>query len=67
MKKYDLIIQKGQIIDGTGNPFYTADIAVKNGKILLIQKALNPSEVRRVISAEGLTVSPGFIDTQSHR
>lgn len=66
MKKYELIIQKGRIIDGTGNPYYVADIAVKDGKIIRIHKALEPSDARHVISAEGLAVSPGFFDTHSH-
>jgi len=66
MKKFDLIIQNGRIIDGTGNPYYRADIAVKNGKIVKIKKALNSSEAHRVISARGLTVCPGFIDTHTH-
>jgi N-acyl-D-aspartate/D-glutamate deacylase len=50
MQKYEFIIQKGRIIDGTGNPYYVTDIALKNGKIVRIHKTLEPSEARRIIS-----------------
>ncbi len=61
---YDLIIKNGKIIDGTGSPYYRADIAVKDGKIAKIGKALDGAE--RIIDAAGLTVTPGFIDSHSH-
>ena len=61
---FDLIIKNGKILDGTGNPYYRADIAVKEGKIARVGK--NLGEARRVIDAAGLTVTPGFIDSHSH-
>ena len=61
---YDLIIKNGKIIDGTGSPYYRADVAVKDGKIARIGKDLGDAE--RVIDASGLTVTPGFIDSHSH-
>lgn len=61
---YDLIIKNGKIIDGTGSPYYRADIAVKDGKIAEIGK--NLGEARETINATGLTVTPGFIDSHSH-
>lgn len=61
---YDLIIKNGKILDGTGNPYYRADIAVKDGKIARIGKHLEGD--CRVIDATGLTVTPGFIDSHSH-
>lgn len=61
---YDLVIKNGKIIDGTGNPSYFADIAVKDGKIARIGKAIEGGA--RVIDAAGLVVTPGFIDSHSH-
>ncbi len=61
---YDLIIKNGKIIDGTGSPYYRADVAVKDGKIARIAK--NITDDCRVIDATGLTVTPGFIDSHSH-
>lgn len=62
---FDIIIKNGKIIDGTGNPWFYADIAVKDGKIAAIGK-LEGAETREAIDAKGLVVSPGFIDIHSH-
>lgn len=62
---YDLLILDGVIVDGTGAPAYVADIAVSGDKIIRIGE-LNGSKARRVIDANGLTLSPGFIDLHSH-
>jgi len=62
---YDIIIRNGRIIDGCGNPWYKADIAIKDGKIIKIGK-VSPSEADEVIDATGLIVCPGFIDMHSH-
>ena len=63
-KKFDLIIRNGKIIDGTGSPFFWADIAIKNGKIARIGKGLD--DAHKIIDAHGLVVTPGFIDSHSH-
>ncbi len=58
---YDLVIRNGHIIDGTGSPWYSGDIAIENGRIARIgQLASAPG--KRVIDAHGLIVAPGFID-----
>ncbi|MFN5135630.1 MAG: N-acyl-D-amino-acid deacylase family protein [Chitinophagaceae bacterium] len=62
---YDIIIRNGKIIDGTGNSWYYADVAVNNGKIMLIQKNIS-GNAKRTIDAKGLIVSPGFIDVHGH-
>ena len=58
---YDLIIRNGRIVDGTGSPWYRADIAVGGGHIAAIG-ALGRDSARVVIDAHGMVVAPGFID-----
>lgn len=59
--EYDIIIKNGQIIDGTGNPWVSGDIALRGDRIAKIGK-LEGAAAKRVIDARGLVVSPGFID-----
>ena len=58
---YDLIIRDGHVIDGTGSPWYAADVAVRSGRIAAMGN-LERSHARRVIDAHGQVVAPGFID-----
>jgi dihydroorotase/N-acyl-D-amino-acid deacylase len=58
---YDVIIRNGHIIDGTGSPWYAADLAIQNGRIAKIGN-LESAQARRIIDAKGLIVAPGFID-----
>ena len=62
---YDLIIKNGFIIDGSGSEGYTSDLAIKDGKIVKIEKKIEES-AKSVIDATGLTVTPGFVDSHSH-
>lgn len=62
---YDLLIRGGRVLDGTGNPWFQADIAVKDGKIAALGR-LEGASARRTINAQGLYVVPGFIDIHSH-
>ena len=66
MPHFDLVIKNGRIIDGTGNPYYRADIAVSEGKIAAILPYIAEESASRVIDARELTVSPGFIDVHTH-
>ncbi len=62
---YDVVITNGKIFDGTGNPWFYADLAIKNGKIVKIGR-VDAKSARRVIDARGLAVAPGFIDMHTH-
>jgi N-acyl-D-amino-acid deacylase len=61
---YDLIVRGGKIIDGSGNPWYPGDVAIKNGTIHAVGKV--EKEAHETLDASGLVVSPGFIDAHSH-
>jgi len=58
---YDVIIRNGHIIDGSGNPWYSGDVAIQGDRIVTIGK-LDNARARRLIDASGLVVAPGFID-----
>jgi N-acyl-D-amino-acid deacylase len=58
---YDLIIRNGHIIDGTGSPWYSGDVAVSGGRVAAIGSLVNV-QAKRSIDAHGLVVAPGFID-----
>ena len=58
---YDLIIRNGHVIDGTGSPWYAADVAVRSGRIAAIGN-LGRARAPRIIDAHGQVVAPGFID-----
>jgi dihydroorotase/N-acyl-D-amino-acid deacylase len=58
---YDVLIRNGRIIDGTGNPWVSGDVAIRADRIAAIGD-LKTAEAKRVIDAKGLVVSPGFID-----
>ena len=61
---YDLVIANGRLVDGTGNPWRYADVAVEGGKIVALGKNLGAAD--EVLDAEGLVVSPGFVDMHAH-
>lgn len=60
----EIVIKNGRLIDGAGNPWHKADIAIEEGRIAKIGSIV--AKGARIIDASGLTVSPGFIDAHSH-
>ena len=61
---YDLIIRGERVVDGTGADSATADVAVSNGKIVEVGRVAGLAH--RVIDADGLLVTPGWVDIHSH-
>ena len=61
---YDVLIKGGRIYDGSGMPSYLGDVATKDGRI--VETGRINGEAKRVIRADGLAVSPGFIDFHTH-
>ena len=65
---YDVVIEGGQIVDGTGNAWYPGDVGIRGDRIVTIAApgALADRQAVNRIDASGMVVSPGFIDIQSH-
>jgi N-acyl-D-amino-acid deacylase len=63
--QYDVVIQNGRIVDGSGAPVAHGDIAIRDGKIVAIGR-IGREQAGRVIDAEGMIVAPGFIDVHTH-
>ncbi|MHB0885963.1 MAG: N-acyl-D-amino-acid deacylase family protein [Bacillota bacterium] len=61
----DILIRGGKVIDGTGAPWYRADVALAGGRIRAVARRLE-TEAKLVIDAGGRAVAPGFIDAHSH-
>jgi len=64
-KSYDLVIKNGFIIDGSGKSGFKADIGIKD-RIIIKIGSIDENKAQRIISAENLTVCPGFIDVHTH-
>ena len=62
---YDLLITNARIVDGSGNPWFRADVAIKDGRVARIGR-LGPDTAGRTIDARGQILAPGFIDVHTH-
>jgi N-acyl-D-amino-acid deacylase len=58
---FDIVITHGHIIDGTGSPWYSGDVGIRNGRIAAIGN-LSSSSRTRTMDVHGQVVAPGFID-----
>jgi len=64
---FDLLIRRATLFDGTGSARYVADVAVRDGHIAIISADPLPTgSAKRVIEADGLWLTPGFIDIHNH-
>ena len=64
MSQHDLVIRSGSVIDGTGEPAFSADVAIKDGKIAEVGKVAGRGV--QEVSADGALVTPGFVDIHTH-
>jgi N-acyl-D-amino-acid deacylase len=62
----DLLIRNGRVLDGTGNAWFYADVAVRGGKILAVGRLPKDYPADTILDARGLIVAPGFIDVHTH-
>lgn len=62
---FDVLIRNGRVVDGTGNPWYRADVGVKAGRVAAIGNLAGKS-ADKVIDAASRVVTPGFIDVHTH-
>src|SRR6266852_834962 len=62
---FDVVIQGGRVVDGTGSPWFVADVGVKGDTIVAVRSRIEPAGAR-LVDARGLVVAPGFIDVHSH-
>jgi len=68
--QYDVVVAGGRIIDGSGNPWYVADVGIRDGRIAAIGRLCSDGAsgcpAARTVDARGLHVAPGFIDVHTH-
>jgi N-acyl-D-amino-acid deacylase len=63
--EYDILIRNARVVDGTGNPWFRADVAIRDGRIAAVGR-LEGARAYRVIDAAGRVLAPGFIDVHTH-
>src|SRR4051812_33022419 len=63
-QSYDIVIRHGRVVDGTGNPAFFGDVAIKDHRIAAIGRI--GGNAKPEIDAQGLIVAPGFIDVHTH-
>ncbi len=66
--RFDVVITNGRVVDGTGNPWFYGDVALRGDRIARVAPAggLADAPARTRVDARGMVVAPGFIDVQSH-
>ncbi len=63
---YDILIKQATIIDGTGEPGWTGDVGLKNGRFTAIEPSIDTTDAGKTIEGSGLVIAPGFIDIHTH-
>jgi N-acyl-D-aspartate/D-glutamate deacylase len=62
---YSLVLRNGKLVDGSGNPWFIGDVALRDGRIVAVGR-VPPGPAQRDIDVRGLVIAPGFIDMHSH-
>jgi len=62
----DLLFSGGKIMDGSGNPWFYGDVAVKDGRVIAVGKLRGKFDAGRTVDVSGKVVAPGFIDIHTH-
>ena len=65
-QKWDTLFTNGKVLDGTGNPSFYADVAIKDGKIVAVGRLKEKSKTANIIDISGQVIAPGFIDIHTH-
>src|SRR5215475_15919109 len=65
-QKYDVLIKSGTVLDAKNNLHEVRDVAIKDHKIVAVEKDISPSSATRTINANGLYVTPGLVDIHVH-
>jgi N-acyl-D-amino-acid deacylase len=63
---FDILLRGGKIVDGTGNPWFLGDVAIRGDRIEAVGPLAPGTTAHRVIDVKGLVVAPGFVDMHSH-
>lgn len=66
MSTYDILLQNGMVLDGTGSPAQKLDIAIKDGVIAAVEKYISADSAKRVLDVKDLIVTPGLVDMHCH-
>ena len=64
--RYDLLIEHGSVVDGSGAPAFPGSVAVEGGRLRILRPSDEAPTAERTIDASGMVVAPGFIDLHSH-
>ncbi|HWQ56501.1 MAG TPA: D-aminoacylase [Bryobacteraceae bacterium] len=63
---YDLIFRNARVVDGSGNPWFRADVGIRDGRVITIGRIPAEAAAARVIDARNRVLAPGFIDVHTH-
>src|SRR5918999_1803619 len=63
--RYDVVLRGGRVVDGSGRAGVDADVAIGNGRVVAVGRALRDTG-RVELDVRGLVVAPGFVDIHSH-